>query len=228
MKILFLNTWGGKTQHVLARFIQEQIKDTDIFCFQEAHTAVKFLCKDILSGYNEISDHKTTINKQIFFQTTYVRKEISLLSSQALLQEYPDCGLALYTHIRYKDTDVHLCNIHGIPKPGDKLDNAGRLKQSSELIDFFNDKRGIKIIGGDFNLLPNTRSVRLFEENGYHNLIEDYSIDTTRNQLSWQNYPNKQYYADYVFINQETNVTQFVVPKNEISDHLPLILHIEV
>jgi endonuclease/exonuclease/phosphatase (EEP) superfamily protein YafD len=228
MKILFLNACGEEMQDALAPFIKEQSADTDIFCFQEAFAPVKVICKNILAEYREISANKTAPNGDVFTQTTYLRKNIELIDYKALLQEQPVCGLAIYTHIRYHDVDIHLCNIHGIPKPGDKLDNFGRLKQSSKLVSFFNDKCGIKIIGGDFNLLPNTRSVRLFEENGYRNLIEDYSIDTTRNCLSWQHYPNKQYYADYVFVNQETNATQFAVPKNEISDHLPLILHIEV
>src|SRR3989344_437816 len=35
MKLISLNTWGGKIYKPLIKFIQENSKDTDIFCFQE-------------------------------------------------------------------------------------------------------------------------------------------------------------------------------------------------
>jgi endonuclease/exonuclease/phosphatase family metal-dependent hydrolase len=86
----------------------------------------------------------------------------------------------------------------------------------------------MKIIGGDFNLLPETKSAQMFEENDYRSLIKEFRIRTTRNRLAWELYPNdKQYYADYVFVSPGVNVKEFSVPENEISDHLALILRVE-
>lgn len=208
-------------------FIREHSLDTDIFCFQEAYDEMMLICKDILTDYTKITASKFVANVHEFSQATYIRKGLALLSSEILLQNQRGCGLGIYTHIQYQNKSVHICNVHGISQPGDKLDNQGRLKQSSMLIDFLKDKEGTKIIGGDFNLLPHTKSVGLFEENGYRNLIKEYAISTTRNPLSFAMYPNdKQYYADYVFLNQDVRETYFSVPKNEISDHLPLIVEI--
>jgi hypothetical protein len=67
----------------------------------------------------------------------------------------------------------------------------------------------------------------MFKNNGYKNLIGDYQIITTRNNLAWSLYPDKQYFADYVFASPEIKVKSFEVPNNEVSDHLPLILEIE-
>jgi endonuclease/exonuclease/phosphatase family metal-dependent hydrolase len=150
-------------------------------------------------------------------------------SHGTLLNEYSDCGLGLYTSLNIGGNNVYICNVHGIAKPGNKLDSVGRLRQSKELIDFFNDKKGMKIIGGDFNLLPDTKSIKTFEENGYRNLVKEFKIDTTRNHYSWDKYPDtKQYYADYVFVPQDTSINTFEVIKNEISDHLPLILELKL
>ena len=35
MKLVSLNTWGGKVYEPLLKFVREQSRDTDIFCFQE-------------------------------------------------------------------------------------------------------------------------------------------------------------------------------------------------
>lgn len=35
MKLICINTWGGKVYHPLIKFIKNHSKDTDIFCFQE-------------------------------------------------------------------------------------------------------------------------------------------------------------------------------------------------
>jgi len=85
-----------------------------------------------------------------------------------------------------------------------------------------------QIIGGDFNLDLNTKSVSLFEENGYQNLIKEFCIGNTRNEVSWAQYPNheKQHFADFLFLNSDFKINYFAVPYIEISDHLPLILEI--
>jgi endonuclease/exonuclease/phosphatase family metal-dependent hydrolase len=224
MKILFLNTWGGTMHDDLTHFIREHSTDTDIFCFQEAHEKTIAICDSLLANYTKVFAHKPLLNGQGFSQAIYLRKDITILSSQTLLNEYPDCGFCLYTNLQYHGEEIHLCNVHGIPHPGDKLDTTMRIRQSSDIIDSLQDKQGLKIIGGDFNLLPNTRSIRIFEENNYRNLIEEHVIDTTRNALAWKNYPTKQYYADYIFTNKDVLITDFSVLKNEISDHLPMII----
>lgn len=225
MKILFLNTWAAEMKDDLKEYIQKHADSTDIFCLQETHAVTMPLYRELLAAtHDEFFIHKPIANQPGFSLAIFVRKNITLLSHQSIMQSEMDCGLALYVHLRVHDTDIHLCNVHGTPLPGDKLDTNQRILLSQTIINHMQNKQGLKIIGGDFNLLPNTQSVRIFEMNNYRNLIEEYSIDTTRNELSWKNYSTRQYYADYIFISQETPVVSFFVPKNEVSDHLPLIL----
>ena len=136
-----------------------------------------------------------------------------------------------YADIEISNKVVHLANIHGKARPGHKLDTPTRLRQSKVIINFFKDKHGPKIIGGDFNLLPETKSVQMFEEAGYKNLIKDYKIKTTRNMLAWgtlKKSEEKQCFADYVFTSSDVKVKSFEVPDIKISDHLPLILSFEI
>lgn len=225
MKILFLNTWVAEMKDALTQYLQEHADSTDIFCLQETHAATMPLYREILATtHDEFFAHKPLANQPGFSLATFVRKDITIVSHQSILSNEPDCGLAVYTHLRIHDTDIHLCNVHGIPLPGDKLDTDHRLLLSNTLLDYMCDKQGLKIIGGDFNLLPNTQSVRIFELHGYRNLVEEYTITTTRNKLAWRNYPTRQYYADYIFTSHDTPVLNFSVAQNIISDHLPLIL----
>jgi endonuclease/exonuclease/phosphatase family metal-dependent hydrolase len=67
----------------------------------------------------------------------------------------------------------------------------------------------------------------MIEEDRWTNLIRNYGIKTTRNELTWKKYPDSpQYYADYVFIKNEISIKKFEVPRLLISDHEPMILEI--
>jgi exonuclease III len=229
MKIVFLNTWNGKIRDGITEFIKEHSRNTDVFCFQEVYPEMRFFCKEILPDYAEFYAYKFVVKDDDFPQATYVNKKINNISSSILFDRQLDCGLGVNVIFSLGNNNVHICNFHGLSKPGNKLDNSNRLKQSKYLIDFFRDKDGQKIIGGDFNLLPDTKSIQIFKENGYRDLIKDFNIKTTRNRLSWEMYPdNPQYHSDYVFLSPEVKIKKFSVPDVEISDHLPLILEIEV
>lgn len=133
-------------------------------------------------------------------------------------------------YIRFRDTGVPytLAHLHGAPQPGTKRDTVERITQSQKVIDFLAGEEGEKILGGDFNLMPDTESIRMIERAGMRNLITEYGITTTRNALSYGQYPegDRQYFADYAFVSGTVSVQKFMVPQIEISDHLPLILEI--
>lgn len=227
MKIIFLNIWDCNNTGFAKEFIRNNLLDTDIFCFQEACEKTKWLCKDLLQDYILYSDYKYVSDKDSFPTATYTRKTLEIVSNRSILADIPMTGLVLYTQVKTPENSVHICNVHGISKPGDKLDTQARLLQSEKLIQEFKDLKGLKIIGGDFNLEHDTQSVRMFEEAGYRNLIKDFNISTTRNKYVWDRYPeNKQYFSDYIFISKDVVVKDFVVPDSEASDHLPLILTI--
>ena len=226
MKVIFLNTWNAKVPDAIKTFIADQSLNTEIFCFQEAYKAMQELTESVIPEYKKIEAYKYLDENDSFSQATYI-KDIPILSSGAITDNNQATGLALYIQTRFGDKDVYICNAHGVSRPIDKLDNPGRIRQSEMIIDFFKNKSGIKIIGGDFNLLPEAESIRIFEENGYIDLIKKYDIKTTRNELAWAKYPNnKQYYADYAFISPDTDIKSFSVPNLKVSDHLPLILEI--
>lgn len=226
MKIVFLNVWGSQMQDGLVEYLKELVCDTDVFCFQEATKEMRNRCIDVLSDYIEISDYKFISDNDDFSQSTFINKNIELLSYETLLVKNRECGLALYTKVRIGNNIINICNVHGRALPNDKLDSSGRLAQSKELIDFFEDTIEPVVIGGDFNILPKTQSIEMFEQHSYRDLIKEFEIDTTRNHLVWDRFPVKMYYSDYIFLNNKVKLASFEVVKNEVSDHLPLLLEI--
>lgn len=148
--------------------------------------------------------------------------------------DYASLGYnALRVTVPHAGGGLTICGLHGISLPGDKLDSPARLEQSSRLLRFMSDRQGGAVIMGDFNLLPQTESVRRIENAGYRNLVREYGIATTRGSLVKKLHPEYgagpfgfQEYADYAFVSPDIEVSSFDVPDLPVSDHLPLILTI--
>lgn len=119
-----------------------------------------------------------------------------------------------------------LANLHGTALPGTKQDSPERIAQSQKIVDFLKAERGKKILGGDFNLMPDTESIRMIEHTNMRNLIKEYAITDTRGAIAHERYPenDRQYFADFAFVSPDVRITHFTVPRVEISDHLPLMV----
>jgi endonuclease/exonuclease/phosphatase family metal-dependent hydrolase len=229
VKIIFLNCWEGKLLDPLKKFIEAHKADTDIFCFQEAGTSVQSALDDILKLHTkETAQKKWQHDSEDLHDVTlatYVRQGIEIVDARLLLGDSVDLGIGLYTHLAVGTKPVHLINMHGYPWPG-KLDTSQRIEQSRTILESLRGLSGVRIAGGDLNVLPETKSVTMFSDSNFQDLIRDYDIKTTRNHLSWDLHPTKLYYSDYVFVHDGTTVTNFSVPDIEISDHLPMVLEI--
>ncbi len=224
---MFFNVWQGGMGEVFWNYIESEAERTDIFCFMEAGKDFRKEFEKRQKGFNLVAAEKAVINEDGSFQSTYIKEKYGILRTETILMLDEYMGMGLFTKIRTDNKTINLINVHGVARPGEKLDNQKRLEQSKGIIEFMKDYSDFKIIGGDFNLDKNTESVKMFEKNGYRNLIEEYKIDTTRNRISWEKFNNVQYWADFCFVSPDVKVKSFEVPKNEVSDHLPLILEIE-
>jgi len=239
MRIIFLNIWGGQVFEPLMQFIQEYARSTDFFCFQEVSPELFFKISKTLPDHNGWYDigGKYYPHNVWYAQAIFVKKGIQVSASRKtnIFHETGNkIGFMQDLSLKRNSQAIFVGNVHGNPHPGSKLDSSSRMIQSQKIIDVFENMSSPKIIGGDFNLLPDTKSIKLFEDAGYRNLIKEFNIKKTRNKLSWKihskdsEYFVKQYFADYVFTSSDVKVKSFEVPDIEISDHLPLILDFEV
>lgn len=227
MKIIFLNTWHSTLRDELRAYIKKHLHDTAVFCFQEAHEEDRAHYKDLFGDFIAHTTDRQQTDGSWFSNVTYVRKDIPVNEHGNLFTTYEvdeKLGIVGYVTLTLEGKELTVCNVHGFPQPGHKLDTDERLHQSQKILETFSHK-GAVIIGGDFNLLPHTQSVGVFSNYGFKNLIEEYDIKTTRNKITFERFPqNIQYYADYAFTSPTIKVKDFVVPEEIVSDHQPLEL----
>ena len=120
---------------------------------------------------------------------------------------------------RIKNKIYSILNVHALWNGKGKTDTAERIAQSTRISEFMATISIPKILCGDFNLRPDTESVRILE-NGMNNLIKKYDINSTRSHL----YLKEEKFADYIFTSPEIIVNSFEVLSDVVSDHLPLLL----
>ena len=119
---------------------------------------------------------------------------------------------------------LQIINIHGIWNK-DKIGDERTIKQSEFILSKIRKDIPV-IVVGDFNLLPNTESIKLLN-NELINLIDKYYIKSTRPYLD-DGLDKGKLVCDYIFINDKVTVNDFKVIESNISDHLPLILDFEI
>ncbi len=215
---------------------------SDVKVFDRAHPHLLNKLQDLLPGFKS-SFHPAyqgwIDRKRVDFQVTegqamFIRQGIQIKRVDAVFI-YGDVNTQIkedftnepknlqFAQLKIGNKNLLIANVHGKWYPGDKLDTRERLKQSRRILEFLKIYGCSKILCGDFNLMPETESLKMLEGD-LRNLIKDYEIKSTRNRISWQIYHNVQYFADYAFVSPDMKVNNFEAPYNEISDHLPLIL----
>jgi endonuclease/exonuclease/phosphatase family metal-dependent hydrolase len=117
-------------------------------------------------------------------------------------------------------------NFHGLwsAKEGKgKVDTADRFLQSENILRFTKTISHPYVLCGDFNLMPDTKSLKKLEDAGMRNLITEFGIASTRSSF----YKKPQRFADYVLVSNNIKVNDFKVLPDEVSDHLAMYVDFE-
>lgn len=244
MIIIYLNCQYGSLKKELFNFLESMIPKTDIFCFQEVSKELQLDFESKLNKYNNIFNLVSVDDPFVssYGQSIFVNKKIKISNSGTLnffKNRKPNYGFLQFVDIDCHDQKIRILNIHGRPQPGHKKDTKTRISQSLKIINALNKNLRFSIVGGDFNLNPDTKSIKILENYGLLNLIKIYKIRTTRNRIAWEQahtnhklklyrFYEKQLFSDYCFVSRGIKVNNFKVPNILISDHLPLILEFEV
>lgn len=256
MKIITLNTWGGRAgKDQLLSFFKKHEASTDIFCLQEIWSAPYEHLEGTIAGGLEIDHSKIMTNgmqdiaKLLSGHEPYFRPHhgdnyglMMLVKKEFMVKEEGE--VFVYKHKGYMpegdignharniqyvtvETDagpLTVINFHGLWTELGKADTEDRIQQSKNILTFLQTLKGECVLCGDFNLLPDTQSIRMFKDAGLRNLIEEYRIMSTR--TSYYSKPEK--HADYIFVTPGVRVRSFSVLPEEVSDHAALELDFDV
>lgn len=244
-KLITLNTWAGRVNKILD-FLKSNI-DIDIYCFQEIYNGPpNYLTQGEFKANVEIySDIAKILPNHVgYFRTQYndnfglaifinekmgpvKEEETYIYKSRGYKSDFHTADHARNLQslsFNINGRELNIFNLHGLWNGMGKSDSEYRLEQSRRIVAYTDQFTGSKILCGDFNLLPNTKSIKIIEESGMKNLITDNGIISTRTSY----YKKDIRFADYVFTNDKVEVFSFEVVEDEISDHSALKLAFEL
>jgi len=242
MKVISLNIWGGHLYQPLIQFFKYN-HDVNIFCLQEVyHNAIEVVSTEdrfhhlnILEALSKILPYHHVsfcpVVNNSYGLAMLIHQDVEVLMEDTLMiYENPDYIGKGPTHKRvlqfmkcqFQGEIYSIANVHGLWNGKGKGDSQARIKQSNIISGFINaDLNAKKIICGDFNLRPETQSMKILEKNMI-NLINKFDITSTRTRF----YPKEEQYADYILVSQDVRVGEFKVLPDEVSDHKALLLDV--
>lgn len=177
-----------------------------------------------LGGLTEVGNYTKSKFKLNKGQNIFVENHLTYVEGRPKWPD-EDYRAVLVTDFEVGKKQLRVLNYHGI-WTRDKLGNERSLKACKKINKLALEAEGAVVIGGDFNLFPDTLSMKVFEKN-FTSLVDQYKIKTTRpasNELS----KLKRNVVDYIWISKGVKVNNFKVIDNDVSDHLPLVLDFEI
>ncbi len=257
MKIVALNTWGGRAgKDKLLEFFARH-KDVDVFCLQEIwaapyehldghmaggrpmdHTQIMvYGLQDITAAMPEYEVYFHPHHADNYGLVLLVRRGLAVTNVGELFVykhkgHVPEGDIGNHARniqhatIMHDGKQITVVNFHGLWNGKGKGDSEDRLVQSDAIINFLKGLTTPYVLCGDFNLLPDTKSILKFETFGARNLIKEYGITSTRPRL-YDKYDKAEQFADYAFVSNDVSVRGFSILPDEVSDHAPLYLDIE-
>ena len=243
MRLISLNIWGGHIRAPLLEFIKSH-RETDIFCLQEVYKKApyKFSTDDKEASLDIFSDiQKLLPEHNGFFRPViqdwygiglFITKEINVITEGYITihenLSYPGRGpthsrILQWIHCRHNEKSFAILNVHGLWNGQGKTDAPERIEQSKIIREFMDRLEMPIILCGDFNLRPETESMRILNQN-MTNLIQTHNITSTRTNL----YLREEKFADYILISSGITPKSFEVFQDEVSDHAPLSLDFDL
>lgn len=245
MKLISLNTWGGRAGKEKILDFFRKYKDTDVFCLQEVWNGghdqaaqwgdvVPYLLSDVSEM---LRDHVAFFRPHwqdwyglaiLISRNLGVREEgdVFVFRRRADVFDGEVVNHARniqYVEIETKKGPLTVINFHGLWNGGEKTDTDERLLQSDNIVKFLKRIPHSHILCGDFNLLPQTKSLGKLENLGMRNLVKEFGITSTRSSY----YAKPERFADYTLASNDIKVNEFKILPDEVSDHLAMYLNFE-
>lgn len=248
-KFVTLNLWrGGVLFNQIIKFIKKE--NPDILALQEVYDGKD---KKLDKQYQTIEIFKKQLSyKYFFFSPAFLdhRKIGTLEQGNAIFSRYPIISTnAIFYDVPYGDfneessldfstvprnfqhavislenTNFNVFNTQGI-WGFDGKDNKKRLKMSQIIVREIINKKQV-ILAGDFNVLPNTKTVKNIEK--HLNNVFANELKTTFNTKRKDKGDYATSAVDMIFVSRDIKILTHYCPPVDISDHLPLICLLEV
>ncbi len=229
--------------------------DVDLFCLQEVFSTTSDVLENAGARTNVLAEISAVLGERYgyFFDpvvsnwgyeglvdfdlsfglATFFKKSLRIHSHGSVVV-YPGGGMIegapehinhprnlQYFNVLTRSADRRIANLHGLWIPG-KEDSPERIAQSQAVRRSLRSQKNGYVLAGDFNLDMHTQSLSILAA-GNRNLVKEVGAPTTRSSF----YPRHERYADYIIVSPDIEVNNFKVLRDEVSDHLPLMVEFE-
>lgn len=242
MKLVQLNAWGGR--------LGAQVKDLliaenpDIVCLQEiidveGHPGLFTSLRELQDGASiKYSFHSPVMSFRYMDKTASfgngIISKLSMKGQETIFTNLDyvenfsfdehDYNIRNLQHaiIPINNKDVHILNHHGHHVREHKNGTTDTLRQCMQITSYINSLSGPIILTGDFNLVPDSESIKLINKR-LRNLPKEHKLTTTRNHLT-----TKTEVCDYIFVSDDIIVDNFYMSPDVVSDHAALVLEFDI
>jgi endonuclease/exonuclease/phosphatase family metal-dependent hydrolase len=127
--------------------------------------------------------------------------------------------------VTIEEKQLHVCNMHGVWDLDGKRDTKERLRMSKLIVKEIKKKSPL-VLMGDFNVQPHTKTIDLVEEHVTNAFKGE--MTTSFNMEHKKNPGYAAAVVDMFFASPDVKVISKSVPTDDVSDHLPLLVTIEI
>lgn len=235
--------WQGRLERLLLKYLEKS--GVDFACMQEV-VQYNGQSLGLISSYHKIGNSlglreqffsklissKLGDKELAFGNVVYSNVPFTQTSTVFTRGEYKndfnfdedDYNIRAFQHVQLEidGKKLNLLNHHGHHIDSHKLGDDETMRQVSQIIEYIKHLEGSVILCGDFNLSPESDSIKRINEN-LVNLSVAHKLKTTRSKLTYKNEV-----CDYIFVSSDIKVNSFVMDDTIISDHNALILDFDL
>lgn len=250
IKCITLNLWnGGRLFPQIKQFLEHE--QPDVVFFQEVNSRTEpelperfrsvEVLKTILPEYdvyfgevfgNLHPDYGLTVEGNAIFsrfpllkcQNTFIDISYQELNHSALTDFSALPEAIQSAEVQIGNETLFLVNVHG-PWEISEVDNPRRLAMRDRILELIQDQKQV-LVAGDFNVVPNTQTIKAIEEK-LTNVFKD-ELASTFNMQHKKLPGYATSVVDMVFVSSNIEVLSKYCPQVNVSDHLPLVVELEV
>lgn len=130
--------------------------------------------------------------------------------------------------IKLNRQTIKLLNVHGPVDYDGTRDNPRRQRMKEIILDQIRDQKQV-ILGGDFNVQPQTQTIGAIEKKLVNIFSDELATSFNLQRKDLERFPGFQdAVVDMMFVSPEIQVIDKFCPQIDISDHLPLVATLAV
>lgn len=242
IKVVCLNLWiGGILFDPIVDFLKRE--NPDICLLQEVfdddnyaslQKQLEFPYSHFAPAFDEIIDDKKVVQGNVILSkfplheigVTYYDVPYGIRDNRREAYQFTPRNLQ-HVSTTISKTTLHVFNTQGIWGE-DGWDSERRVAMAEHIVNEIGNTTPF-VLAGDFNLQPKTKTIGIIEKKAKNVFKDELQTSFNIKRKDLVNFPGfATAVVDMIFVSPEMKVISHYCPTVDISDHLPLIVELEI